>query len=207
MIPSNGNEPAIICQSLKGVILSWSPGAERIFGYTAEEAIGQNLALLQPAQQQMQESMIFHRLTAGEKISRHKAAWRAKDGRDVEIFLSVSLLYDDLGRISGVTQMALPVTQDHQAVQGASGASAGIDWAHLSQLRHDVRSPLNAVLGIATILPAAGPHTPRQQEIAKALKSSAADLHERLEELFRFLQPENVVLSDGAGGGASLLHE
>jgi signal transduction histidine kinase len=75
---------------------------------------------------------------------------------------------------------------------GRGAGAEEIDWVQLARLRHDVRTPLNAVLGIANILPASGPFTSRQEEMIAALKSSAAHLHERIEDLFSFLQPGGI---------------
>lgn len=195
--PTHAEDQAVICQSLKGTILSWSAGAERLFGYSEEEAVGKSIGLLIPAAEQMQETLLLHRLTSGAHISRHRATWLAKENREVEIFLTVSLLYDDLGRVAGVTQMVQPVMKGEGALRDDPGMCF-IDQARLAQLRHDVRSPLNAVLGIANLLPAAGPFTQQQQKMVETLKTSSADLHEKIENLFGFLHSA----SPGAAGGA-----
>lgn len=183
---------AVVCQSLKGTILSWNAGAEALFGFGEAEAVGQNISLVIPPEQRLQESLILHRLTSGERISRHKTAWRSKEGDTVDIFLTVFLLYDELGRVMGVAQIAKPVAalEEAEAEMARGVVAEDFDWVELARLRHDVRTPLNAVLGIANLLPASGPFSSRQEEMIAALKSSSAHLHQKIEDLFIYLSPK-----------------
>ncbi|HMH77001.1 MAG TPA: PAS domain S-box protein, partial [Candidatus Udaeobacter sp.] len=77
-------------KTLEGVITSWNQAAERIFGYTAAEAVGQHITLIIPEERWSEETEVLARLVRGERIEHFETKRRAKDGRTVEISLTVS---------------------------------------------------------------------------------------------------------------------
>ena len=96
------SEDAIVSKTLDGVIRSWNAGAERLFGYTAEEAVGQPITLIIPPERQDEERAILERLRRGERVEHFETVRVAKDGRRLDISLTVSPLRDDDGpRSSG----------------------------------------------------------------------------------------------------------
>lgn len=101
---------AMITKSLQGVITSWNQGAAQIFGYTAKEAIGQSIMLLVPSERRAEEEHILERLRAGERIEHFETVRVAKDGRLLDISLTVSPILDASGRISGASAVARDIT-------------------------------------------------------------------------------------------------
>jgi PAS domain S-box-containing protein len=116
------SQDAILSKTLDGVIRTWNAGAERLFGYTAEEAVGRPITLIIPQERLDEERDILARIARGERIEHYETVRVAKDGRSVEISLTVSPLRDAEGRIIGASKVARDVTERKQAEQ-ALGAS------------------------------------------------------------------------------------
>jgi PAS domain S-box-containing protein len=94
-----------------GIITSWNKGAERIFGYTADEVLGKPVSLLIPADRTDEEPSILQRLRRGERIEHYETVRRRKSGELIDISLSVSPLADDKGRIVGASKIARDITE------------------------------------------------------------------------------------------------
>ncbi len=108
-------EDAILIKTLDGVIRSWNAGAQRVFGYTAEEIIGQNITLLMPPERLGEEAQILASLQRGERIEHFETVRLAKGGRAVDISLSVSPVRDREGHIIGASKIARDVTRRKRA--------------------------------------------------------------------------------------------
>src|SRR5262249_16933046 len=106
----DSSEDAIISKSLDGRIMSWNAAAERLFGYTAGEAVGQPITLIIPPHRRDEETMILSRLRRGERIDNLQTARVAKDGRLVTISLTVSPVRNRHGDIIGASKIARDVT-------------------------------------------------------------------------------------------------
>lgn len=106
---------AIISKSLDGIILSWNAGAERVFGYTAEEAIDQPITLIIPTELHSEEKSILERLRRGQRVEHFETIRVAKDGRRLNISLSISPVRDRNGRIIGASKVARDVTDRKRA--------------------------------------------------------------------------------------------
>jgi PAS domain S-box-containing protein len=106
------SDDAIISKSLDGIIMSWNNGAERIFGYTAEEIIGKSILVLIPPELQNEEPRIIERLKRGERIEHYETVRVAKDGRLIDISLTVSPVKDSSGKIIGASKIARDITED-----------------------------------------------------------------------------------------------
>ena len=112
----DSSDDAIISKDLDGVITSWNQAAERLFGYTAEEAVGQTVAaLLIPADRQDEEPRILARLRRGERLDHFETVRRRKDGKLLDISLTISPVKDDRGRIIGASKIARDITDRKQA--------------------------------------------------------------------------------------------
>ena len=111
------SDDAIVTKTLDGTIRSWNPGAERLFGYTAKEAIGQPITLILPRDKLAEETDILARLSRGERIDHYETVRVAKGGRLLQISLSVSPLADRSGRIVGASKVARDITARKLAEQ------------------------------------------------------------------------------------------
>ncbi|HWN42875.1 MAG TPA: PAS domain S-box protein [Thermoanaerobaculia bacterium] len=109
------SDDAIISKTLDGIIRTWNAGAERIFGYTAEEAVGRSITLIIPPDRLDEEREILGRLTRGERIEHYETLRMAKDGRHLDISLTVSPIRDGEGRVIGASKVARDVTHRKQA--------------------------------------------------------------------------------------------
>jgi PAS domain S-box-containing protein len=105
------SDDAILSKTLDGVLESWNIGAERVFGYTAEEAIGQHISLIIPHDRLDEEAEVLARLRRGEKIDHFETVRRAKDGRLVDVSMTVSPLKSSDGRIIGASNVARDITE------------------------------------------------------------------------------------------------
>jgi PAS domain S-box-containing protein len=113
-------DDAIITKDLNSVITSWNPGATRIFGYSAEEAIGQLVTILIPLDHQNEEPSILERIRRGERIDHYETIRIRKDGQPIDISLTVSPVKSSDGTIVGASKIAREVTaQKKAAVQMA----------------------------------------------------------------------------------------
>jgi PAS domain S-box-containing protein len=109
------SDDAIVSKTLDSRIRSWNAGAERLFGYTAEEAIGQSIMLIIPPERQDEERLILARLVAGERIDHYETVRVSKSGRRLDISLTVSPIRDSAGRIIGASKVARDISQRKRA--------------------------------------------------------------------------------------------
>ena len=120
------SEDAIVSKTLDGVILSWNAGAERLFGYTAGEAVGKPITMIIPPERMGEEPAILERLRAWRAQVEHFETVRvAKDGRRIDISLTVSPVRDAEGRVIGASKVARDVTDRRRAEEGACTGERG----------------------------------------------------------------------------------
>src|SRR6204780_4658279 len=108
-------DDAIISKNLDGVITSWNKSAERIFGYTPEEAIGQHITLIIPPERPHEESDILARLRRGERVDHFHTVRRRKDGSLLDVSLTISPVRDSSGCIVGASKVARDITAEKRA--------------------------------------------------------------------------------------------
>ena len=107
---------AIISKSLDGVITSWNAAAEQLFGYRAEEMLGQSILRLLPTERHAEEDMILARLRQGERIEHFETVRQTKAGRLVDVSVTISPIRDERGRIIGASKIARDIT-DHKRAE------------------------------------------------------------------------------------------
>src|SRR6267143_6251370 len=110
------SEDAIIGKTLDGIVKSWNRGAERMFGYTADEVIGKPIGLLIPQDRREEESQIIERVKQGEHVSHFETVRRRKDGKDIDIALTISPIEDGEGRAMGFSEIARDITE-HKSLE------------------------------------------------------------------------------------------
>ena len=111
----DSSDDAIISKDLNGIITSWNQGAQRMFGYNAEEAIGQSITILVPPDRLQEEPRILARLRRGERVDHFETIRCRKDGILRDISLTISPVKDQHGRIVGASKIARDVTEHHRA--------------------------------------------------------------------------------------------
>jgi PAS domain S-box-containing protein len=105
------SDDAIVGKTLDGVITSWNDGAERLFGYTADEAVGQLIFLIIPEDRRAEEEDVLARLRRGERIEHFETVRQAKDGRRIPMSLTVSPIRDERGAVIGASKVGRDITE------------------------------------------------------------------------------------------------
>jgi PAS domain S-box-containing protein len=118
----DSSDDAIVSKTLDGVITSWNRSAERMYGYTAAEAVGKHITLIIPKERWAEEEEVLRRLRRGEKIDHFETERRAKDGRKVYVSLTVSPIRNAHGEMIGASKVARDITQ-HKRDEEALRAS------------------------------------------------------------------------------------
>jgi PAS domain S-box-containing protein len=111
------SDDAIVSKNLDGMIESWNKGAEHIFGYTADEAIGKHITLIVPPDHRKEEDEILARLRRGERIDHFQTVRRRKDGTLLDVAVTISPLRDSSGRVIGASKVARDITAQKRAEQ------------------------------------------------------------------------------------------
>lgn len=109
------SDDGIISKNLEGIIESWNAGAERIFGYTANEAIGQSIEMLIPPDRLHEEPAIIARIRRAERIDHYETVRRRKDGSLIDISLTVSPIMNEDGAVIGASKIARDITERRKA--------------------------------------------------------------------------------------------
>ncbi len=135
------SEDAIIGKTLEGIVVSWNRGAERIFGYTAEEVLGQPIAMLIPPDRSDEEPKVIERLQRGERIEHFDAVRRRKDGEEIAVSLTISPIKDETGKIIGISKIARDISGRQRAKE------------EMERLIRDLMDALDKVKTLRGLLP------------------------------------------------------
>jgi len=160
----DSSDDAIVSKTLDGVITSWNRGAERVFGYSAGEAIGQSMLVLVPPGHEQEEAQTCDRLGKGEPVTHFETVRRRKNGQDISVSVAISPMRDAAGRIIGASLIARDISQqkrleelrlrsfeleaENTRVQEANRLKSEF----LANMSHELRTPLNAIIGFADLL-------------------------------------------------------
>ncbi|HEY4319803.1 MAG TPA: PAS domain S-box protein [Gemmatimonadales bacterium] len=152
------SDDAVISKTLQGQIMSWNSGAQRLFGYTADEAIGQSVMMIIPADRQDEERQILDQLVRGERVDHYETIRVGKDGRQVAISLTSSPVRDARGKIVGASKTARDISarkhdeerlrQLHEELRAADRAKSDF----LATLAHELRNPLAPMRNLVALL-------------------------------------------------------
>ena len=166
------SDDAIIGKTIEGLITSWNPGAERLFGYTAAEAVGCSILMLFPENRVPEEDVLLARLQAGERLQNFETVRRCKDGRFIHVSVTLSPILDEQGRVIGVSKIARNITErkrlewldtEKQRAERTAEARATL----LANVSHELRTPMNVILGHTQLLQ----HTPLNSEQSMQLQT------------------------------------
>src|SRR5688500_5870992 len=189
------SDDAIVSKNLDGIVQSWNAAAERIFGFTAEEMIGQPILAIIPPERHHEEPAILDRLKRGERVDHFETIRQRKDGRLIHVSVTISPIRDATGRVIGASKIARDITMlkqmlaerdqllrnEQEARREAERVSRMKD-EFLATLSHELRTPLNAILGWAHLL--------------QSRPVDAADLTEGLETIARNARTQTKLIEE-----------
>lgn len=165
----NSSDDAIIGKTLQGIITSWNPGAERMFGYLSEEAVGQSMCMLFPPESVGDEEKILAQVARGEPIEHFEGVRVARDGHRIDVSVTLSRVIDQDGRVVGLSKIARDITHrkkterelqrlNEELEQRVLDRTAQLEVANKEldafgySVSHDLRAPLRAIDGFSQAL-------------------------------------------------------
>jgi PAS domain S-box-containing protein len=175
IVDSSGD--VIIGKTLDGTVTSWNQAAERLYGYTAEEMIGQSIARIFPPERIDELRDFMDRVRRGERISHHDAVRIAKDGRRIDISVSVSPVTDAAGRIVGAATIAQDISERKRI--------EATQRDFLAMVSHDLRSPLTVIRASTQLLQRRGEYREATVETILAYADRMARLIDELTDVVR----------------------
>jgi PAS domain S-box-containing protein len=167
----DSSDDAIVSKNLQSIVMSWNKAAERMFGYSAQEMIGQSILKILPLDRQNEEARIVEQLQRGQRVDHFETKRQRKDGTIIDVSLTISPIRNDAGVVVGASKIARDITAQKEAERRLEQANEELTRANrmkaefLSTLSHELRTPLNAILGWAQILKSDA----RPQDVAEAI--------------------------------------
>lgn len=154
------SDDAILGSTTGGMVTTWNPAAEKIYGYRAEEMVGQSLTILCPAERIGEIEETLGKIGRGEPVVHRETVWRRKDGSTFPVSVTTSPIHDDDGRLIGVSAIARDVTEQQQARAAAEFRRRSEELDRVNQsleaftysIAHDLRAPLRALGGYSSAL-------------------------------------------------------
>lgn len=123
----DSSDDAIVSKTLEGVVTSWNKGAERIFGYSAAEMVGQHITKIFPSERLHEEDYVLSRIRSGQRIEHFETVRKAKDGTLLDVSVTISPIRDGKGTIIGASKIARDVTVQKAAARAAQHLAAIVD--------------------------------------------------------------------------------
>ncbi len=185
----NASQDAIIGKDVEFVVTSWNAGAERLYGYTAEEAIGQSIAILQPGDRPDELPSLMAKVTHGESTDNLHTTRHRKDGALIDVSLTLSPIKDRSGQIIGVSTIARDITNavrmeqqlQEQAKQLANEARLKDEF--LAMLAHELRNPLAPIRNGIDALRILPPNEEQAKQILDMMEEQASNLVRLIDDL------------------------
>jgi len=204
------SDDSIVGTDLEGTILSWNGGAERLWGYSAAEAIGKHITILFPPDRQQDHLLSLGKVRREERVERFESQRVRKDGTQVDVSVILSPIKDSLGRLQGVSAIYRDITKRNEAeaallvAKQFAESSSRAKSEFLANMNHEIRTPLNGIIGL-TELVLDSELNEEQCEYLSIVKTSAESLLKILSDLLDFskiqagkfvLQPKQFWLKD-----------
>jgi PAS domain S-box-containing protein len=192
----SSSDDAIISKNLNGIIMSWNEGAERMFGYTAVEAIGRSVLMLLPKDREPEESRILDRLRRGERVEHFETVRMRKTGEQFPVSLTISPIKDAMGTVVGASKIARDISlqmrtakEREHLLESERTARSQAERANrmkdefLSTVSHELRTPLNAIVGWTQVLKEVGDHRDEVREGLETIERNARVQAQLIEDL------------------------
>jgi PAS domain S-box-containing protein len=207
-------DDAIVSKDLNGIVQSWNPAAERLFGYTADEMIGQSITKIIPEERLDEETYVLGRIRDGQSVEHFETVRQTKDGQPVDISLTVSPIRDPGGRIVGASKIARDIREHNRLLDERRIAAANEEAARrevievqtrriqeaarlksefVANMSHELRTPLNSIVGFSELMADErfGPLPKKYRDFANVLNSSAQHLLQLINDILDLAKVES----------------
>ena len=178
----DSSEDAIVSKDLNGVVQTWNPAAERMFGYTAAEIVGRPIRLIIPADRQSEEDQVLATIRAGNSVEHFETIRQRKDGSLIEISLTISPVRAPDGTIIGASKIARDISEQRRLARRVEEAARAKD-EFLAMLSHELRTPLNAVLGYTRMLRDGRFSEERREQVIEIIERNARVLSQLVSDV------------------------
>ncbi|MBK8173988.1 MAG: PAS domain S-box protein [Rhodospirillales bacterium] len=197
---------AIVSKTLDGIVTSWNASAERIFGYTADEIIGETIRILVPDDRRTEIDDVMARLRAGESIEHFETVRRHKNGSNIDVSTTLSPIRDDKGRTVGAAVITRDITEEKIAEHALREQAANLKRSNelLTQFAyaasHDLQEPLRAVAGSVQLLEKryAAQLDDRARKFIRHAVEGAQRMHQMIDDLLAFSRVQRAPRVHGA---------
>jgi PAS domain S-box-containing protein len=173
---------AIVSKTLDGCITSWNPGATRLFGYTAEEIIGKPITTIVPPELHAEEAQVLARLRLGERVDHFETVRMTKDGRRIDVSLTVSPIRDEDGEIIGASKVARDISERKRAERQLREADDRKD-EFLATLSHELRNPLAPLRNSVELLLRLAPEGRELQTVCEIIDRQVKQMTHLVDDL------------------------
>ena len=167
------SDDAIVSKDLNGIVTSWNASAERIFGYSAAEMIGESITKLIPPDRLGEETFVLREVRAGRRVAHFETVRRTKSGEPIDIALTVSPILDANGRVIGASKIARDITKHKRLLEAERQSQVRAEAARrqvlevenqrfqesnrlksefVANMSHELRTPLNSIIGFAELM-------------------------------------------------------
>jgi two-component system CheB/CheR fusion protein len=188
------SDDAIVGKTLDGVVTSWNAGAERLFGYSAAEAVGQPISIVIPPDRPNELVRILPQIRRGEHVEPYETVRMRKDGTRVQTSITVSPVLDPSGKVIGASAIGRDITEEKRAEEALRKATALSSVASLAvAAAHEINNPLTVVWGEVQLLAreAGVPSDGRIASMVEALER-IRDIVARMSQINRLEQAEQM---------------
>ncbi len=180
IVASSGD--AIVSKSLDGIVQSWNAGAERLFGWSAEDIIGQSITKVIPPERLHEESDILARLARGERLTEIETERMHRDGHLIPVSLTISPVFDASGRIIGASKIARDISE-RRRIETERREELRRKDEFLATLAHELRNPLAPILNAAQSIPADALGDPRLLTARNMIERQARHMTRLVDDL------------------------
>ena len=200
------SDDAIVSKDLNGIVTSWNSAAERMFGYTAAEMVGQSITRIIPEERLAEETFVLGEVRAGRRVQHFETVRHDKHGQPIDVSLTVSPLLDASGRVIGASKIARDVTRHKQLLKSQRDAqtreeaarrevleiesrrfqeSSRLKSEFVANMSHELRTPLNSIIGFAELMvdQRHGPLPPKYAEFTSLILKSAQHLLQLINDI------------------------
>jgi PAS domain S-box-containing protein len=176
------SDDAIVSKSLDSRINSWNEGAVRLFGYSANEVIGKPITIIIPRELQHEEQEILAKITKGERIEHFETVRVAKDGRRIDVSLTISPIFDRRGQVIGVSKSARDISERKRMEEMLRAADRRKD-EFLAMLGHELRNPLAPIRNVVEVLRRTAGSDPVHEPLYEMLDRQVRQMTRLLDDL------------------------